>query len=121
MRKWVLGIYAGSILIGLFLIFFGRSLFPDFSVSLRVAWMIVAGALAGMLCGFFTDERNSLSAGIISGSVFGLLLYTVLGVIFQLTILFTALTGLILGGLSGLIVQYFGLNSSEISNNELTS
>jgi hypothetical protein len=121
MRKWVLGIYAGSILIGLILIFSGQTLFPEFSVSLRVAWMIVAGALAGMLCGFFTDERNSLSAGLISGALFGVILFALLGVIFQLSILNTSLTGLILGTLSGLIIQYFGLNSSEISNNSFNS
>ena len=117
MRKWVLGIYAGSILIGLLLIFSGQALFPDFSVSMRVAWMIVAGALTGMLCGLFTDERNSLSAGIISGAFLGVILFAPLGLIFQLNILFSSLTGLILGSLSGLIIQYFGLNSSEISNN----
>jgi len=115
MRKWVLGIYAGSILIGLILIFTGRLFFPEFTVSMQVAWMIVAGAMTGMLCGFFTDERNSLASGMISGAFFGVILFAILGLIFQLNILFSSLIGLIIGSLSGLIIQYFGLNSSEIS------
>lgn len=115
-RKFVHGLISAGIVTGLILIFAGRQLYPEFSKSFRVIWMICGGILVGGATGYFLRNFQSISAGVIIGCLFGGVGFGLLGLLLQLPALVVIGSGCAIGGISGLYIQVwsgYGVGHSQ--------
>jgi len=108
MKKWGLGLACGLISTGLILTMFGRSLFPEFSLTFRIIWLLITGTLVGAGSGILLQMITSVFYGILWSGSLGILGFYLIAMIFSLDMLTTTFIGAIVGVITGIIVQIWG-------------
>ncbi len=113
--KGVHGFAFAGILTGLVLMFAGPALYPEFSRSFRVIWMLISGMLAGGFTGLILQQVRRIDAGMGIGLLTGAAGFLLAGLGAGLAPIITLALGGGIGGVTGLYVQLWALYKAEDS------
>jgi len=100
------GLVSSAILIGLLVIFLGRMLYPEISITFQIGWVIFAGVLTGGVSGLYLHRSHfSFPADITITAAIGTIFFLLVAWFVSLPMGPTIVLGMITGGLTGTIIK----------------